>query len=265
MDSVSVIIPTWNRAASIEAAVRSVLSQTHPVLEVLVCDDGSSDDTKNIIASIGDGRVKFIEGPRAGRPAIPRNRGIKLAKGKWIALLDSDDAWLPEKIEKQLSAAEKNNCKAACTNAFRVLPGQGRVSAYLQLKAKIISFDRLIYTNFVICSSALVHRDILEKAGGFPEDEKLKAIEDYALWLRVVTLTDFAYVEEPLVDYLDDAANSIRAEQKEYVQREAVMEDFYQWSKTNAVDAGKAKSIKKAFRIAMKNNGRSFFERLKIK
>lgn len=265
METVSVIIPTWNRAASIEAAVRSVLEQTHPVLEVLVCDDGSSDATKNIIAAITDDRVKFIEGPRAGRPAIPRNRGIKLAKGNWIAFLDSDDVWLPGKIEQQLAAAAKNNCKASCANAFRVLPGQGRTSAYLQLKEKTIAFDRLIRTNFVICSSAMIHRTILEKTGGFPEDEKLKAIEDYALWLRVSTLTDFAYVEEPLVDYLDDAANSIRAEQKENVQREIVMQDFYQWSTMNAVDQDKAKSIKKALRLAMKNNGRSFFERLKIK
>src|SRR6202008_6231 len=142
----------------------------------------------------------------AGRPAIPRNRGIKLAKGNWIAFLDSDDDWLPGKIEKQLAAAQKNNCLASCTNAFRVLPGQGRTSAYLQLKEKIISFGRLINTNFVICSSAMLHRSALEKTGGFPEDEKLKAIEDYALWLRISTVTDFAYTDEPLVDYLDDAA-----------------------------------------------------------
>src|ERR1700733_3783442 len=116
--SVSVVIPTWNRAASIERAVRSALNQTHSVLEILVCDDGSTDDTKAILSSIGNEKIKFIEGTHAGRPAIPRNRGIALAKGNWIAFLDSDDAWLPEKIERQIAALTKSNCSASSTNAF---------------------------------------------------------------------------------------------------------------------------------------------------
>ena len=265
-EKVSVIIPTWNRAATIEAAVRSVLNQTHPVLEVLVCDDGSTDETKNILAAINDARIKFIEGPRAGRPAIPRNLGIRLAKGTWIAFLDSDDSWLPEKIGKQLALAEKNNCLASCSNAFRVLPGKGRISAYLQVTEKIISFEQLVKINFVICSSALVHHSILAQVGGFPEDEKLKAIEDYALWLRVSTKTNFAYSEEPLLDYTDDAANSIRANTKEKVQREAVVSDFWDWcAATNSLNETRRRIMKKQLRLAMKNNGRSFFERLKVK
>ena len=265
METVSVIIPTWNRGATLVKAVRSALEQLHPVTEVLVCDDGSTDNTKELLASIRDSRVKMIEGPRAGRPAIPRNRGIAQAKGEWIAFLDSDDSWLPEKTGLQLSAAAKLGCKASCTNAYRVLPGKGRVSPYLEIKKDKIVFDDLIRTNFVICSSAMIHRSVLEKVKGFPEDESLKAIEDYALWLRISTTADFAYIQEPVTDYTDDAANSIRAEARENVQREAVMRNFFEWAAKANLRPGQFQKIKKALRAAMKNNGRSFYERLTLK
>jgi glycosyltransferase involved in cell wall biosynthesis len=266
METVSVIIPTWNRASTIEAAVRSVLNQAHPVLEVLVCDDGSTDETRNIISSLNDDRVKFIEGPRAGRPAIPRNRGISLAKGNWIAFLDSDDTWLPGKIEKQLASIAQTKSLASCTNAFRVLPGKGRVSPYLQIPAGELSFERLVKINYVICSSSMVHSSVLKKTNGFPEDEALKAVEDFALWLRVSTHTAFSYLDEPLVDYSDDPENSIRVNQKESMQRENVILDFWKWcEENNALTAERRKILKQQVRAAMKNNGRSFFERLKIK
>ncbi len=267
METVSVIIPTWNRASTIERAVKSALNQSYSVSEVLVCDDGSTDRTKEILQSIGDDRIKFIEGARAGRPAIPRNRGIAQAKGNWIAFLDSDDAWLPEKIAKQIAAAEKNNCKASCTNAFRVIPGKGRTGNYLSYPENIITFEKILVSNYVICSSALIHKSVIEKSGKFPESDLLKAIEDYALWLRVALQTDFAYVEECLVDYTDDAENSIRADAVEHVQRERVLEDFWNWLKKNPefANASRLGKIKKSLRVAMKNNGRSFLERIAIK
>jgi teichuronic acid biosynthesis glycosyltransferase TuaG len=265
MEEISVIIPTWNRAATIVQAVRSVLEQSHPVTEILVCDDGSSDETKKILTDLNNKKVKFIEGARAGRPAIPRNRGIEKAKGEWIAFLDSDDIWLPEKIEKQIALVKKMSCLAVSSNAFRVLPGKGKVSPYLSIDKEKISFADLIRTNLVICSSAMLHRSLVEKLKGFPESENLKAIEDYALWLRVSTQTDFAYCKEPLVDYTDDASNSIRVDAKENVQRESVMQDFFNWTKANNVSHEKIQLAKKAFRTAMKNNGRSFLERLRIK
>src|SRR5262249_7122187 len=100
--SVSVIIPTWNRAATVMAAVESALAQTHAPLEVLVCDDGSSDDSAQRVGALPDPRVRWLPGPRGGRPAIPRNRGIAAARGEWLAFLDSDDEWLPDKLERQL-------------------------------------------------------------------------------------------------------------------------------------------------------------------
>ncbi|HTF03668.1 MAG TPA: glycosyltransferase family 2 protein, partial [Bacteroidia bacterium] len=120
MSTVSVIIPTWNRAHTLGAAVKSVLEQTHPVLEILVCDDGSTDHTEQVLASFNDPRIRIVKGPRAGRPAVPRNRGIAEATGDWVAFLDSDDTWLPTKTEKQLNALSHAHAMIACCNAWKV-------------------------------------------------------------------------------------------------------------------------------------------------
>lgn len=262
--SVSVIIPTWNRAHTVCAAIESVLAQTHRVHEVLVCDDGSDDNTAEIVESITDERVKFIRGYRGGRPAIPRNKGIAQAQGNWIAFLDSDDTWLPEKLHEQLKLLMLTGTSACCTNAWRLLPGQGRVSEYFPIKDREIHLDDLLKVNSVICSSALIRKDILQSTGGFPEEESLKAIEDYALWLRVATVTDFSFCGKPLVEYMDDSANSVRSEAKEHVQRENVMRNFYDWYCAQE-SSGYHAVVRNALRRAMKNNGRSIFDRWKIK
>lgn len=265
IDSVSVVIPTWNRARTIAAAIRSVQEQTHSVNEILVCDDGSTDITRKVVTGFKDNRIKFLEGPRAGRPAVPRNRGIKAAKGNWIAFLDSDDEWLPTKIEKQLADLGNSGLKASCTNAFRVVPGKGRTGQYLNNTETSFDLGTLLRTNYVICSSTMISKSLLVEAGGFPEDDSLKAIEDFALWLRIATKTAFSYIREPLTAYTDDATNSIRSGIKESVQRENVMRDLYKWNLSQPHKVKYHNAIRAAYRTAMKNNGRSFFERLKIK
>jgi glycosyltransferase involved in cell wall biosynthesis len=229
---ISVIIPTWNRADTIERAVRSALTQTFPPLEILVCDDGSTDDSCNIVKSISDHRVQWIKGSRSGRPAIPRNRGIKNSQGDWLAFLDSDDKWLPEKIERQLDRAERSKCLAVCSNAYRVVQGEGITGPLLDFSGEKISFHDLLHLNRIICSSAVIHRSLLKRIEGFPEDPQLKAVEDYALWLRVATQTDFAFVGEPLLEYQDELSSSIRSENTSiWLQRMHVFKNFTEWSK----------------------------------
>jgi teichuronic acid biosynthesis glycosyltransferase TuaG len=228
--SVSVIIPTWNRARTLVAAVESALAQTLPPLEVLVCDDGSADNSQALIEAMGNSRVKWIAGARAGRPALPRNRGIALARGEWLAFLDSDDTWLPQKLAKQAEVLQASGHLAACTNAWRVMPGGMRARELLTGASRTLDFDALIHDNKVICSSALVHRSLFVRARGFPENSSLKAIEDYALWLRIACLTTFDYIAEPLVDYTDDAPNSVRAKDRgKWAQRTVIMRDLAQW------------------------------------
>lgn len=235
-ETVSVIIPTWNRAALIEKAVRSALNQTIPVLEVLVCDDGSTDRTEEIISSIDDDRIRFIQGPRGGRPAIPRNRGIRSCTGDWIAFLDSDDEWVSEKLEKQIHLAHKLGCRAVCSNAHHFVPERGVVGTFLGFASERLTFDGLLAVNQIICSSAVVHRSVLAVTGGFPEESRLKVGEDYSAWLRVCTQTDFAFVREPLLVYLDDSKNSVRSDlADERMSRFFALTNFAAWARANKV------------------------------
>ena len=228
---ISVIIPTWNSAATLETAILSALNQTHVPLEVLVCDDGSSDDSADRVKVIKDPRVRWISGNRGGRPAIPRNRGIKESKGEWLAFLDSDDEWLPQKLEKQLAQAAELNCMAVSTNAVRLVPVRGAVGNLLNWEQERVSFDDLLKVNQVVCSSAIVHRSIIGIVAGFPEALELRALEDWACWLRVATQTDFAYVKDPLVIYRDDPSSSLRRGGPDFwTQRKLVFGDFLKWA-----------------------------------
>lgn len=231
--SISVIIPTWNRAHTIEAAILSVLQQTLPVHEVLICDDGSSDDTRQRIEAMAarDPRVIWLPGPRGGRPAIPRNRGIAAARGEWIAFLDSDDTWLPRKLERQLAEAAAHKVDAVCCNTWRVVPGSDARTLLLPDTDLRLTGRDLLCRNLVQCSSVVLRRRLFEQAVGFPESTQLKVGEDYAFWLRIAAQTDFAYMAEPLMVYLDDAVHSIRAESLDgWSERLAVLGDFCGWA-----------------------------------
>ncbi|KAB0666163.1 glycosyltransferase [Oryzomonas japonica] len=246
MHTVSVIIPTWNRAILIEKAIKSVLGQTIPVLEVLICDDGSTDNTEKIVKSIGDERVKWVSGVRGGRPAIPRNCGIRASKGEWLAFLDSDDEWQPEKLEKQFSLLEELDCRAACTNAHNFVPGKGITGNFLRWESRKLSFYDLLPVNQVICSSALLHKSLVDIVSGFPEDETLKGCEDYALWLRVATQTNFAFVPEPLVTYQNDAANSVRSSLgEERIARMKVFRNFADWAEGQGIPGMYVQKVKR--------------------
>jgi len=229
-DKISVIIPTFNREKTLALAIRSVLEQTYPMFEVLVCDDGSTDNSENIVLAFNDPKVKWIPGQPSGRPAVPRNRGIKLSSGDWIAFLDSDDSWHAEKIEKQLQLSIERNCSAVCSNAYRLVKGLENQLYFKQVDS-VITFEELAFTNKIICSSALIHRSIIKKIGFFPEESNFRAIEDYYFWLKVATYTNWGYCQDGLVNYKDDPENSIRSEgRSEKEQIVTVLEGYLQWN-----------------------------------
>ena len=231
-NSISVIIPTWNRAKTIEAAISSVLQQTLPVHEVLICDDGSSDDTRLRVdaMAVSDPRIIWLPGLRSGLPAVPRNRGIAAASGDWIAFLDSDDVWMPKKLELQLAALEKHKVDAICSNGWRFVPGQDNRSLLLPETNMRLRVNDLLSRNLVVCSSVMLRRRLFQQALGFPETPNLKVAEDYALWLRICVQTDFVYLSQPLMVYLDDAPNSVRATSLDgWSERLSVLGDFSAW------------------------------------
>jgi len=228
--SVSVIIPTWNRAGTVVAAIESALNQTYAPLEVLVCDDASTDDTEARVRQMSDPRVRWLPGPRGGRPAIPRNRGMAAARGEWLALLDSDDEWVPDKLRAQIDAVRSSGRLASCTNAWRIVAGVRQPGPLYSGSPSVLGYETMFIGNMVVTSSALIHRSLLPMVEGFPEAKILTAIEDYALWLRVSTLTEFDCLATPLVLYRDDPATSVRAEGLTgRDQPVEILDDFLAW------------------------------------
>jgi len=243
---ISVIIPTWNRAHTLERAILSVLTQTYPPFEVLVCDDGSTDNSEQVVKNIGDSRVHWIAGDHAGCPAIPRNRGIGLSKGDLIAFLDSDDSWLPKKLEMQVLALNRSKSLAVCTNAYRDF-GQKLQECLLSWNTDHLSFNQLLMDNKVVCSSVLIKKSVFQLTGGFPESKLFIAIEDYALWLKVAHLKDFSYLDLPLVIYKDDPVHSVRSRGASIVvQRIRIFSDYLQWQFSRNIFYALSDSMKMA-------------------
>jgi glycosyltransferase involved in cell wall biosynthesis len=208
---VSVIIPNWNSEKTLKATIQSCLNQTLPPFEIIVCDDGSTDNSKNVVENINDPRVIWVPHSHTGTPAIPRNNGMKISKGEWIAFCDSDDKWLPTKLEKQIRLIKRSGCKAICTDAFikknNIITTQ-RISNWKKVN---ISFNNLLWDNKIVCSSAIIHSSIFKDIGGFPEELEYKSFEDYIYWLRVTTRTNFIFLNEPLIIYDDHPETSLRS------------------------------------------------------
>lgn len=217
---VSVVIPNHNRAALLGGAIRSALLQDPGPLEVLVCDDGSTDESREVVSAIGDPRVQWLPGPASGGPSRPRNRGIEAAQGDFVAFLDSDDSWLPGKLAAQLDLIDSGSHAACSTNALRWIPRAGdgagppvnldalpRLLDALPESADVLAMLR---RNLVVTSSMLVRTDILRRTGGFP-DSSSQVFEDYVAWLRVAHFGTIGLLDEPFVVYLDNSAQSFRS------------------------------------------------------
>lgn len=231
--TISVIIPTWNSEKTVLHAIKSCLNQTLPPFEVLVCDDGSTDNSEVLVKQIQDKRVVWIAGDHSGIPAMVRNKGIKVSQGEWIAFCDSDDEWLPRKLEKQFYEMISSGLLASSTNALRRTRGF-ILGKYLKRKKRTISFKDLLNVNDVICSTAIIHSSIPKKIGGFPEERTYRGFEDYAYWLRISTKTDFVYIDEPMAIYNDYPIISIRATNPtDAVIKQVTIENFKNWSRTS--------------------------------
>lgn len=207
---ISVVIPNYNRATLLINAIESALTQTYPVLEILVCDDGSTDNSKELVKNLNNPKVKWIDCGKNGRPAIPRNIGIKQSKGNWIAFLDNDDEWLNTKIYEQVKLIQNTNYLAVSCNAYNINNSNDNKNLLLKYTNPEITFTDLIKENNIICSSVLINKKLLIDNRFFPEAIEFKAIEDYVLWLCLSSKINFAYIDKPLLNYLNDSQNSIR-------------------------------------------------------
>ncbi len=192
--SVSVVIPTYNRAQALKAALSSVYAQSHQPHEVIVVDDGSTDDTAQVVSTFE--RVHYIYQDNQGVSAA-RNRGIEACTGAYIAFLDSDDTWLPTKLDVQLQALEETGLRLCHTEEIWIRNGVRVNQKKKHKKAGGDQFERSIELCCISPSSVLIQREVFDEYGVF--DEALPACEDYDLWLRVCAFEHVCFVSEPQI------------------------------------------------------------------
>ncbi|HEY8240364.1 MAG TPA: glycosyltransferase, partial [Kiritimatiellia bacterium] len=212
---VSVVIPTFNRAHTIRRSVDSVIGQTWKRWELIVVDDGSTDDTAVTLKSYG-AQVRYVTQANAG-PGAARNKGIELASGEFVAFLDSDDTWHASKLQKQMDLLRRCPASVACclcNISLTAERGQARTSFGLadvhprQAEALWRNVTEVFLTRFVLFNQAAVVRtSALRKAGLF--DTSLRLLEDYDQALRLSLCGDWAIIDEPLVTWNPDDASSL--------------------------------------------------------
>jgi glycosyltransferase involved in cell wall biosynthesis len=194
---VSVIIPTFNRADLIREAIESVLAQTYRDFEIIVADDGSTDQTKEVVAQFSD-TITYLPLPHRGQPAATRNGGLRIARGEFVAFLDSDDLFLPHKLALQVVALETHpEVGMVYSNGrfFRDDPDQptGHVQDGLPTSSGQIFAD-VLRGNMLAPSVVLIRRTCLDRVGPFDERPDFRAVEDFDLWLRITAEFPVLYV-----------------------------------------------------------------------
>ena len=197
LNDVSVIIPTLNRCDFLKRALASVLKQTIKPKEIIVIDNGSSDNTQKMVCSLFP-MVKFLKEARRGVSAA-RNKGIKLATSEWVAFLDSDDLWKPKKLEKQLLFSYQNKDKFRFIHTNEIWYRDGKLLN--QMKKHEKSGGNIFKKSLDFCcispSSSLLKKDIFNDYGFF--DESLEVCEDYDMWIRITSKEEIGYLSEPMV------------------------------------------------------------------
>jgi glycosyltransferase involved in cell wall biosynthesis len=210
---VTVVIPTYNNARYLGETVESVLSQQFDQLEIIVVDDGSTDNTAEVVKAFDPKRVLYVCQANSGAPAGPRNQGIRLARGRYIALLDSDDVWLPRKIERAVDMlAREGQLGLVFTDFVKFEEGRGQYpGTFLDTYAYFhglpkrqvgegqyviqsnVAYDGLMSENYIGTSGVVMPKDVFNNVGLF--DETLRGPEDFDMWLRVSSHYDIGFID----------------------------------------------------------------------
>ncbi len=201
---VSIILPTFERVPYLRLTVASVFAQTCTDWELVICDDGSGVDTREFLRTVAnDSRVKVILLSHRGIPAVVRNTALREARARYVAFLDSDDLWLPQKLARQLpTLGGRSSCRWSYSG-FSQIDGQGQPlinaphGTWVPLEGSI--FERLVTEPLlpIRTPAVLAERRLIEQVGGF--DESIRSGEDCDLWLRLALESEVAVLDEPLV------------------------------------------------------------------
>ncbi len=200
MPEVSVVIPTYNQPRYLRQAIDSALAQTYRDFEVIVVDDGSTDDTPDVVASYGE-RIRGLRKPNGGT-ASALNAGIRVAQGRWIGYLGHDDMWEPAKLERQMAAIRAHPQAALIYTDVVTVNAEGQplsVTEYPCPPDRPGQLSQLLRTCYINANTVLVRRDVLSELGLFDETDPMTS--DYDLWLRIAQRYDLLHVPEPLILY----------------------------------------------------------------
>lgn len=218
---ISVIIPAFNREKTIERAVRSVLNQTYSDVEVIVVDDGSTDNTSDVVKSIVDDRLIYHALDKNSGACIARNKGIAMAKGDYIAFQDSDDEWLENKLEIQLKKMLENHAEISFCQ-FRRFDSKG-ISVSPQIGEGIILRDDLLKESVVSTQTILAKRECFSE---ILFDPQMPRMQDYDICIRLSEKYNFYFVKSPLVNmYVQNDSISTDWE-KLYIALETIFKKY---------------------------------------
>lgn len=249
MKKISVVIPTYNRAGSIKGAIESVLVQTYPVYEVIVADDCSQDDTEEIVKSIEDDRVRYYRLPENKGAGGARNFGVSKAKGEYIAFHDSDDAWVPQKLERQMAYYEEHPECGLVYSAYEMLlpydirhvvPDLNRKNC---LEGNI--FEPLLLQNTIGAPTVVMPMRVFEEVGGF--DESMRSLEDWDFALKVAQRYSIGFVPEVLLK-VTSSAGGVSSNVGAYYQNRCYMLRKYrtEYLETNMFNSAVQDILEKA-------------------
>lgn len=182
---ISIITPVYNGACFLKETISSVLAQTYQNWEWFIIDDGSTDDTCKIVSGFKDDRINLVSIKHSGLPAVARNVGLKKAKGDFIAFLDADDLWMKDKLSRQIEKFRFDDKLLMICSSFEQFP-EKNMKNFMLLNDRILSFKYLIFHQIIPNSSVMIKREVFDKIGYLDEDPRLKAVEDYDYWLRVL-------------------------------------------------------------------------------
>ena len=194
---VSIITPSYNTAKFISETITSVLAQTYTNWELIIVDDCSTDDTDAVVRPyLADDRIRYIKNEKNSGAAVSRNRALREAKGKWIAFLDSDDLWLPEKLEKQIAFMEQNNCRFSYTNYIEI--GENSVPNGRSVTGpKKITRHGMYNYCWMGCLTVMYDAETV----GLVQIADIKKNNDYAMWLKACKKADCYLLDEVLAKY----------------------------------------------------------------
>ena len=189
-------MPSYNTAEYIEASIRSVQAQTYPNWELIIVDDCSTDDTDSVVASIKDERIRYLKNEKNSGAAVSRNRALREAKGKWIAFLDSDDLWEPEKLEKQLRFMEEHGYKFTYTDYKIQL--NGTWLPYIYTGPAVVNEQKMKDYCYFSTITVIYDREYV----GLIQIEPVRKNNDYAMWLKIIKKTPCYRYPECLSSYI---------------------------------------------------------------